>query len=259
MNHRCKLLVIAILLFATAGCTSPGTPAATEIPLPSATPAATPTSEPTPTFTPTPDRTATQAAEATAAADEDIARFRSEMSEYGISTDSGHPGWVHEAPVMLVVSGYQDLEHHAVVPDLETSDFILRTDVTWESNNAIQCGIVFRAAPEFEEGERYGFWFLRQSGRKLWEIQFWDGNAYLASASNGVRYSSDINLDNGGTNQILLVAEEYTFTVYINGVRQGEFHDHNSLATTGRFGFAAYHYAGDSTCTFANTVIWVYR
>jgi hypothetical protein len=242
-------------------CSSPFQPAATETPVPSATlaPTATDTPEPTPTFTATPNRAATQAAESTAMAEEVIAQFQSEMSEYEISTDTGYLGWVQDAPITVTLNGVNDLEYQAMANGLEAGDFILRTNITWNTQSLIYCGLVFRADSRFEEGEHYEFWFLRFSGLPVWEIQFWDGMDFIATASNGEHSSSALDQANGATNQIIIVAEDFAFTVFINGVRQGKYFDFNSLRSNGQFGLAGFHDTGNSTCRYEDTVIWVYR
>jgi len=57
---------------------------------------------------------------------------RSEMSEYEISMDSGYLGWV-KMRRSRNLNGVNDLEYQAVADGLEAGDFILRTDITWNT------------------------------------------------------------------------------------------------------------------------------
>lgn len=250
-----------ILVVASLACGTSPAPLATETPEPTATlaPTATNTPEPTPTFTDTPDLAATQAVAATAAAEEASAQFRDEMAMYEISTDEGALGWGQDEPITLTLNGVDDLEYLQIADGLSAGDFVIKTDITWNTESLIYCGLVFRADSRFDDGEHYEFWFLRFSGLPYWEISFWDGYDFIATASNGTHSSSALDQANGATNQIIIVAEEYAFTVFINGARQGKYVDFNSLASEGAFGLAAYHDTGESTCEFENTAIWVYR
>jgi hypothetical protein len=56
----------------------------------------------------------------------------------------------------------------------------------------------------------------------------------------------------------MLVAKGNVFTVYINGVRQGDFYDFGNSLTNGSFAFTALQDSGTSSCKFDNSWIWVY-
>ena len=259
MDHRLTRLFfpIVIVIIISLACTSPLQPAATTTPEPSATPIPTDTAtpDPTPTFTSTPDR----AAEATAAAQVVIDQFRAEMGDHDISTDSGHLGWVQDMPIKLNLVGGDGLEYRTLAAGMEAGDFILKTDITWNNlgDAVINCGLVFRADSRFNDGERYEFWIRRFSGLPLWEIQFWDGMEYVATS--GTHISDALNQANGATNQIIIVAEDNAFTIFINGILQMKVNDPNSLRSDGQFGVVGSRNTGNLSCEFENSIIWVTR
>jgi hypothetical protein len=79
----------------------------------------------------------------------------------------------------------------------------------------------------------------------------------IENSITGTRFSSAINLENGATNQFILIADEGQFTLYANDTRLGTFYDYSNQMTEGQFAFYGYQDSGESTCTFENTWIWV--
>jgi hypothetical protein len=75
----------------------------------------------------------------------------------------------------------------------------------------------------------------------------------------GLKYATAIKLQNGATNNIIIIAEGNKFTVYINSQRIGTFYDYSSLRIDGRFAFAAMQETGVSTCKFDNSWVWLLK
>lgn len=249
-------LISLVLILLLAGCSTPLQPVATTTPGPSATqiPTDTSTPDPTPTFTSTPDRVAI----ATNAAEVVINQFRAEMGDHGISTESGYLGWVQDTPIKLNLVGGEGVEYRILADGLETGDFILKSDITWNALGDlwITCGLAFRAGSQLNDGEHYEFQMVGNTPMPAWEIKFWDGMKFVATS--GGQSSGALNPASGATNQVIIVAEGNDFTMLINGEVE-RVNDPESRRSGGRFGVFGSHNTGNLSCEFENTIIWVYR
>jgi hypothetical protein len=278
--HRIlSVLCVFIIILMTVGCgttsqptptvaqqvvptsappTSTNTPALTETPLPTDTPVPTDTPTPLPTDTATPDLQATQAFIATQAADQLIVDIKAQLKEFGFPTDVGHLGWAQTEPETITLSTYGDYFYTPFAEDLTASDFILRTDVTWETEGLVMCGLIFRSEPNFEKGAQYSFLYLRISGLPAWAIEYYDNGDFVSTVTD-VKFSSAIDMKNGAMNNLILAAEGNKFTLFINGDRVGSFFDWSSERTDGKFAFQGTQEKGPSTCTFNNTWVWMLK
>ena len=70
------------------------------------------------------------------------------------------------------------------------------------------------------------------------------------------KYSNAIDQGNGATKQVVLVAQDEQFTLYINRVRQGRFFDYSKQRTDGVFAFEGWQDSGQGTCRFENSWVW---
>ncbi|GEM_PF-848728 len=244
----------------TAVPTDTATPLPTDTPVPTDTPTPIPTDTPVPTNTPTitPDRAATQAAASTATAEVVIADIREQLAAVGAPTDVGYLGWLQERALSIDVSGAGDYVYDPFAEDLEASDFVISTDVTWEATNIVICGMMFRSEPNFEQGKQYQLLFLRFSGLPAWAIEYYRYGEFQKSVTT-VKFSDYLDLDNGATNHLVMWAEGGKFTIYINDTRVGDFYDYSESAYEGYFAFFAGQDAGQSTCTFDNTWVWLLK
>ena len=174
----------------------------------------------------------------------------------GVATDTGSLVWFQDKPFPFNVDtpGISYVESFADGP--KVANFVLGTDVTWEATGIVICGLVFRSEEDLIEGKQYQFLFLRLSGAPGWDIEFHKDGYWKNTITGDVRFSDAIKLENKATNNILLIAENEKFTVYINGVRQGNFFDYSKQSLEGQFGFIVSEDSGVSTCTYSNTWIW---
>ena len=239
---------------------TPVPPTATAIP-PTTTstlePTATP--EPTATATPTLDKTATAQAEATQTAEIVIAEINKELEAVGLSTENGQLLWAQDEPAEIALDSYGQTLYDPFGGDQSASDFVLKTDVTWESTGGLAiCGFFFRSDKSFEEGKQYQYRMLRLSGLPAWAISYYQNGQFSKDISQ-VRTNSSINQEQGSTNKLLLIAEGEMFTLYINDVRVGTFYDYSKNKLDGYFAFLATHESGDTTCTFADTWVWALK
>ena len=272
------LVIIALILFISSCSSSPQAaeiePAA-ELPLatataeptstlePSPTPLATntptilPSETPAPTSTTTPDLQATAAAEATQIAVEKLNGIKAEIERIGYPTDNDNLGWIQGEQFEIVVDEYGGSYYETFADSLVAKDFILKTEITWESSSGLAgCGLLFRSEPNFKQGAQYEIAFLRLSGLPAWEIAYIKEDEFQKSIT-GILTAGAIEQEQGSTNSYLLVAEGGKFTLYINDVRIGSYYDYANSQIEGRFAFTGWQESGETSCEFNNTWVWV--
>ncbi|HEU0293367.1 MAG TPA: hypothetical protein VFR47_11565 [Anaerolineales bacterium] len=261
MNRFLSVALLAAVLLSACGVLPALNPTATATvtPLPTDTPqptlTSTPSATPTPTSTSTPDAVATQAAQSTQAADsvlEELDMYLGEKS--GIDYQVGHLLWSQTDPAKITLTG-PDTEYIGLEDDSTAGDFIFKSDVTWEATGLLVCGAVFRSEANIEKGKQYLFSFLRFSGLPAWQIEVDQYGQFLNSPTD-VRFSDALDLDNGATNQFILVARDNEFTLYLNRNREGRYFDYSSQRSEGAFAFFASQTSGRGTCLFENSWIW---
>jgi hypothetical protein len=197
-------------------------------------------------------------ARVTQQAEKESADLQGDLETLGISTETGSLGWYELLPEELELVDYNTWTWRPFAEGVSASDFVLSTDITWDTTGLVTCGFLFRSEPNFGEGAKYIFEFLRFSGLPAWAIEYSEANRILNSPT-GTKFSSALDLSNGARNSIVLVAEEGEFTVYINDVRQGTFYDYSEQRLEGEFAFYGWQESGVSTCRFENTAVWVYK
>ena len=242
------------------GISSPTTEPETLAPTqPPPTETSVPTNTPLPTNTPKPtvDTKATQSAMATETAQKAIDQVNSDLEKAGLSVDQGYLGWTQEEPYTFELTTFADSFYYEFDENLAASDYILKTDITWESEGIVYCGILMRSEKNFNNGSQYAFQFMRFSGLPAWDIEFWDNAEFQKNITGKVRFSDALNMENGATNTFIISVEGNAFTVYINGVRQGTFYDYSNSTDNGRFAWLAFQQSGPSSCTFDNSWVWV--
>lgn len=255
---RILYLSVLLLVLLQACSALPASEPITPTPEPTSTPEPTPT--PLPTDTPTPVPTATADAAATAAAQATVISdsVLSELSKLLVDTDipyeDGHLAWKQGKPLRVSLTG-PDWDYVEVDDDLIGRNFILKSDVTWEASGIIVCGVVFRSEPNLEEGRQYQFAYLRLSGLPAWEIGVYEFGRFKNSPTR-TKFSDAIDQGNGAVNQVVLVAQEEQFTLFINGVRQGRFFDYSKQRMEGLFAFNGWQDSGEGTCDFENSWVW---
>ena len=247
--------------------TAPASPSATPIPPtatavpPTATLTVEPTltPEPTVTATATPNKTATAHAEATQTAEVVITAIGKELKTVGLSTDTGYLLWAQDEPVEIALDSYGQTLFEPFGDSQTASDFVLKTDVTWESTGGLAiCGLFFRSDTNFEEGKQYQYRMLRLSGLPAWAISYYQNGEFSKDISQ-VRTNGAINQDQGSTNKIILIAEGEMFTLYINDVRVGSFYDYSKNKMEGTFAFLAVQKSGETTCKFTDSWVWALK
>lgn len=247
-----------VLLIFSACSTLTAQQAATSTPEPTNTIPPTATTLPTHTATAvptsTPNQTATAAVQATETSASVLNEIDQLLGDSDIAYDRGHLAWKQTKGMKVMLSGpstdYLEVDGNLTVPN-----FILKSDVTWEASGIIACGFIFRSEPSFESGKQYKLIYLRLSGLPAWEIDVFEFGRFKNSPS-GTKFSDAIDQGNHATNQIVVVAQDEQFTVYINGARQGKYFDNSKQRSDGFFAFEGAQESGKGICEFKNSWIW---
>jgi len=259
--------IVALLVLMTTALACGGTAPAAEAPEPVATqvqPSDTPdpTNTPLPTVTPppppsaTPDAAATAAVLATQSASEVLAELDKWLGSSEVAYKDGRLLWQQTEEVKITMSGPQTEDNFRELDgNLMAGDFILKSDVTWEASGILICGAIFRSEPNLEGGLQYQFYFYRLSGLPAYFIDVYEFGNFKNTITD-TRFSSDLDISNGGTNQFMLVAEDNQFNVYINGNRQSRFFDDGKKRSEGFFAFLAWQESGSGSCKFENSWVW---
>jgi hypothetical protein len=194
---------------------------------------------------------------ATDTAQKAVDLINSELEGTDFAVDTGYLGWIQNEPYSIKMDTYNEGFYSEFAENLNISDFIIKTDITWESDGLVWCGLLMRSEKDFVYGKQYAFRNMRFSGLPAWDIEFIDNAEFQSNVTGKVRFSDALKLENGATNTFIIAVEGNQFTVYINGKRQGRFYDYSNQATKGRFAWIASQDSGPSTCTFENSWIWV--
>ncbi len=227
---------------------------------PTVTPALEPTLTPLPTQTPAPSPTATRnvaataIAKATQTAGDVLNELNNLLGDTDIPYKEGYLAWQYNEPITVKLTGPEQ-ELQGINDKLIVSNFILKSDVTWTASGIILCGANFRSEPDLAVGKQYQFLFLRLSGLPAWSIDVLEYGQFKNSITK-TQFSSALLQENGATNQVVLVAQDEQFTLYINHVRQGRYFDTSKQRTDGSFAFIALQDSGKGSCEFENSWIW---
>ena len=260
--HSLLLIVMPLLIFLHA-CSS-FSPSPTPTPTP--TPTITPTFTATSTFTPTPSttntptltRTITPDKKATQAVEQEKAA-RDVLDSFSLPSDSGSLGWYQTETVNLDLSGPGGYLTALGEPTTKAGDFVLFTTMTWYTDSWPVCGFLYRADSRWEKGTYYSAVFLRFSGLPAWDIEYWKDGLYAGIPSEKIRFSSYLNLDSGGSNDIVFAAIGNEFKLYINNNFEGRYYDYDSKIAQGRLAFVGNQDSGKTTCSFKDSWLWIYK
>ena len=257
MNRKVlfAFLVLVLLTMACGGAAAPE-PTATSTPEP---PTLTPTATATATVVPTatPDRAATIAAKVTQAADDVLAELDPLLANEDVSYKDGSLLWQQETPLFIEMTGPSSYFQPFAEGEIG-KNFILKSDVTWEASGIIVCGVIFRSEPDFIEGKQYKFLYLRFSGAPAWAIEFHEFG-YFKNSPTKIQYSNAVDLANGATNQLVIVARDDEFKVFINGTSQGRYFDYSKQQLQGSFAALASQDSGKGKCEYENTFVWALK
>jgi hypothetical protein len=256
MKQLRPISLFLLLLFSACSTLTPQQPA-TSTPAVTHTiaPTALPTDTPTIISTSTPNQTVTAALQATETSASVLDELDEVLGDSDIDYDQGHLAWKQSKGMKVKLSG-PSADYLTVDDNLMAGNFILKSDVTWEATGIIVCGFIFRSEPSIERGRQYQFNYLRLSGLPAWEIDLVEFGRF-SNTPSGTKFSDEIDQGNHATNEILLVAQDEQFTVYINQARQGRYFDYSKQRSDGFFAFEGSQESGNGLCEFKNSWIWV--
>ncbi len=268
MKRHWRVRLGSVLLCAMLGaaCNPPAAPTETATPVPPPTetatleptetpvPTATATATPLPTSTPTPDAKATAAAHATATVEAALGDINDILEDYGYSTKEGRLGFIHDS-LSITVDTYGERHHVTDYPDMDFGNFVLHTDITWNTSSGLAgCYMVFRSDGDLERGRNYQFVTIRLQGLPLWGFWVFNNERGDPLDPEGLLPDGAIDDLQGSTNKIVIVAEDTKFTAYANGERLGT--QVSSKLAKGAIAFGAFQESGTTTCEFNHTWVW---
>lgn len=257
---RFLCFLVFLILLQIACSASAAQPTATVTPIPPTDTPIPPTSTPIPTDTPTqtptstPDVAVTAAVRATQNAADVLDELSGTLGDSDVPYRDGHLLWQQTDDISVDMSGPANLVQ--TIDDMpETGNFILKSEVTWNTSGIILCGVIFRSEKNVLRGKQYQFLYLRLSGLPAWAIEVHDFGQFQ-NTPTGVKFSDALNLTNNSTNKLFMVVQDETFTLYINDKRQGKYYDYSKQRSSGVIAFMGSQDSGEGSCTFENSWVW---
>jgi hypothetical protein len=263
------LLSGLVLLTLLSACSSqPTQPAPTETPQPTSTvtftpePTATNTSTATATATvtstpsATPDRTGTAVMMATTSAEDWMRLIQPDLDTYQITLDEGHFAFMEKDPFTVTATNYDENVFYKIETG-NISDFFMQTVVTWDSTSGLAgCGLIFRADSDISVGKSYSFMLMRLQYAPAWWITYYEGGRgqYRVTVDGRPQFSDVIDDSKFGKNRVALLARGDELTTFINGKKFQTVKNNKKL--DGDMGYFISQESGQTSCSFANTVIW---
>ncbi len=142
-----------------------------------------------------------------------------ELAFYNVDTTLGHVGWITTTQT-LTVTGYQQTK--ITMAPVTAADFVLASDVTWDSRYASGCGFMFRLNGDPNKPDAYMFIISRvATGHAVFTALV---NGELANIHDFYPKDNDksFNSDNGATNRIAVVARGNILEFYSNQAKIAE-------------------------------------
>lgn len=259
---RFPLFALFVLMIAALACngTAPVAdvkPTATlVIPLDTPTPTATPMPTDTPLPAATPDTAATASVLATQSTSDVLTKLDTWLGSSDVPYKEGHLVWHQTETIKIDMMGPQDDNYREIGQQLTAGNFIFKSDVTWEASGVLTCGLIFRSERHLIGGKQYQFYFYRLSGQPAYFIDVYEFGEFKNTITDE-RFSKDLDVSNGATNEFMLVAQGNQFNVYINGNRQSRFFDDSKQRAEGYLAFLAWQESGTGSCRFENSWVWL--
>ncbi len=198
-------------------------------------------------------------AQATQTAEAISALVKKDLDLLGVDASQGKLGWLQTDPITVKLDTAWEYNTLPAAEGVSASDFVIKTDLTWNTSGILICGIVFRSDRNLLTGNQYLLEFLQFSGLPGWDILFLKDEKIASNITGKARFADALKLNNDDTNTILLWVEGNKFTLFINDKRIGSFYDYSNLSMQGLFGFYGNQESGSSTCEFANSWVWVLK
>ena len=247
------LLAITSLLLSSCAAAATPEPTATNTPLPP-TITSTPTLASTSTATPKPTVTLTPTATINATATQQVKDFEALVQEYYdakyVSSTSGTYTRLTDKKKSWAKIGYYLWEPTVYSP----TNFIIKTDISWMSASAAAdtsgCGYVFRL--QDNDTQDHYLLFVSLKGYVQIATNVGDRFNWLGKATYG-------NPAQEGKATVVLIVEDSTFRVLVNGKLLKTFTGFAGKLTTGNLAYTVISGTNKSygtQCKFDNTELW---
>lgn len=142
-----------------------------------------------------------------------------ELPFYKVDSTLGHVSWITTTQSM-VITGYQ--KTMVVMAPVTAADFVLASDVTWNSRYGSGCGFMFRLDGDPNKPNAYMFIISRiATGHAVFTALV---NGELANIHDFYPKDNDksFNADNGATNRMAVVARGNILEFYTNTAKVAE-------------------------------------
>ena len=191
-----------------------------------------------------------QAAAATAAA---AAPIIADLPRYGVDPAEGELAWIHP-PVTVDVEGYLQYDYINHFIGTLTSDFVVSTDITWNTDTGLAgCGYVLRSDGNEEAINQYMVVASRGGSGTVFFVTQTGGN-FFEEVPFSTNPDPQFEWQNDFTNRLTVVARGDSFTLYTNGTQIGQITD--STFTRGFVAMVALSESQQTHCEFSNTWLW---
>ena len=200
---------------------------------------------------------AAENAAADAATAEALRPILEEVASYGVDPGAGRLAWEHP-PLSLEVTDFEDAASKNQFILTPARDFILVSDITWNSRFAESgCGYVVRSDGDEENANQYFVGLTRGAeGHVLFGEQV---NGDVAMDQVFDIYANGIDplfeWQNDTTNRLAIVGRGQQFDIYSNGTRLGRIIAEAGFEE-GFVSFVAVNRSGGIKCDFNNAWLW---
>jgi hypothetical protein len=145
-----------------------------------------------------------------------------ELPFYGLSADSGHPGWVHD-PLTLEIEGYHSYDVGNDYMGTPAKDFVLAADITWDTQyGSSGCGFMFRSDGNQNKPNQYMVIATRFANGRVIFSALVDGEIANVQDFYPKDQDNSFQWQNQTTNRLTVVARGNIIEIYTNNVKIGE-------------------------------------
>jgi len=253
-HHLNFYISIIILLSLSHACSGTPSSPSTQVPLSTAT-----DFPKLPTITPEPSPTVDAVATIMAYSTEVTSAKKMEVEEilagYEIDLPEGELSWEEKDEISVSQTNYRRISWQSIANQVDYKNYILYTRSTWTSTSGIAgCGIIVRLESDIIDGEYYLFNTTRLSGAASWKVEYWDEGKRVNYPSGGSINTDYINIEQGSTNEYVLVMLDNELNIYANGYHLG--HVLVSSLDEGMLGVVVWQESGETECAFNDSWLW---
>jgi hypothetical protein len=180
-----------------------------------------------------------------------------EVANYGVDPVGGRLAWQHP-PISLEVTDFEDAASRNQFILTPAEDFVLVSDITWNSRYAESgCGYIVRSDGEEENSNQYFVGLTRGAeGHVLFGEQV-NGKVEQDEVTDIYAGGIDPRFEwqNDTTNRLAIIGQGQEFTIFSNGTRLGKIIAKAGF-DEGFVSFVAVNRSGGIKCDFNNAWLW---